>query len=203
MKKTPTILLIIFSAFMVLRSSAQDNDVLRDEIRICYGILPASQVSVSFFDALFLPSAKTDKYDSLITNTNSQYGVISVQYGHQFGKVVHLGAALTFNPVATKYLYKKGGMENDTWLCFSFMPRLDFCYFNRNIFTIYSSVAAGVSFLYCHADYNNRPDETFNTFWWAYQFTAMGIRIGKDIGGFVEIGYGYQGVINLGLSAKL
>lgn len=37
----------------------------------------------------------------------------------------------------------------------------------------------------------------------AYQINAIGIRIGSNIGGFLELGYGYKGIINAGFSVQL
>ncbi|WP_025765127.1 hypothetical protein [Dyadobacter tibetensis] len=34
------------------------------------------------------------------------------------------------------------------------------------------------------------------------QITPLGVRYGKGLGGFVEIGYGYKGILNFGVSSK-
>jgi hypothetical protein len=35
-----------------------------------------------------------------------------------------------------------------------------------------------------------------------FQITPFGVRAGKQTGVFAEIGYGYKGIINLGLSSR-
>jgi len=37
---------------------------------------------------------------------------------------------------------------------------------------------------------------------WGFQFTPFGIRVGRKIAGFAEVGYGYKGLINAGLSYR-
>jgi hypothetical protein len=34
------------------------------------------------------------------------------------------------------------------------------------------------------------------------QITPLGIRVGKKVGAFAELGYGYKGIVNLGLSGR-
>jgi hypothetical protein len=36
----------------------------------------------------------------------------------------------------------------------------------------------------------------------SFHFTPLGLRFGKNIGGFCEIGYGYRGIVNAGLSVR-
>lgn len=42
---------------------------------------------------------------------------------------------------------------------------------------------------------------TINSFAW--QVNVIGIRVGKAIAGFAEFGYGYKGIVNIGLSIQL
>ncbi len=37
----------------------------------------------------------------------------------------------------------------------------------------------------------------------AWQINAIGMRVGGDFGGFFEVGYGYKGIINLGISYQI
>jgi len=37
----------------------------------------------------------------------------------------------------------------------------------------------------------------------AYQANVIGVRIGKTFGGFAELGFGYKGIVNVGLSVQL
>jgi hypothetical protein len=74
---------------------------------------------------------------------------------------------------------------------------------HKKIFSLYSHVAAGVS-IKSHEEkrndfggYDNTPKNRF-----AYQITPVGIRIGTHIGGFAELGYGYQGMICAGVSYR-
>jgi len=46
-------------------------------------------------------------------------------------------------------------------------------------------------------------DEADNRVKFAYHLTAAKFRWGETVGGFVELGFGYRGILNLGLSIKL
>jgi hypothetical protein len=48
---------------------------------------------------------------------------------------------------------------------------------------------------------NTQPEEKRRTIP-AYQINAFSLRVGKSFGGFFELGYGYNGIVNLGVSYK-
>ncbi|MCK4288204.1 MAG: hypothetical protein KAW86_03280, partial [Bacteroidales bacterium] len=43
-------------------------------------------------------------------------------------------------------------------------------------------------------------EQTNNINHFNFQITAVGVRLGKSLGGFMELGFGYKGLLNFGLS---
>lgn len=63
---------------------------------------------------------------------------------------------------------------------------------------IYSGIGFGPCFL--SKTYPDLPNRSYQKVKLAYQITPFGIRVGKSLGGYAEIGYGFKGVFCAGLS---
>lgn len=74
----------------------------------------------------------------------------------------------------------------------------EFIIADRPIVKLYAITALGVHVIRVK-DYV----QTKTYAWPTCQITPFGIRYGRKFAGFVEIGYGYKGIVNLGLSARL
>lgn len=46
------------------------------------------------------------------------------------------------------------------------------------------------------------PDQTYSDGAMTFQATPLGLRIGRTVGVFAELGFGYKGILNLGISGK-
>ncbi len=65
----------------------------------------------------------------------------------------------------------------------------------------YSGAAAGISRHQrkeMHNDFSLEKEEYSKTIF-AYQVTALGMEFGKKLGGYIELGYGYKGVLSAGV----
>ncbi|HMP94076.1 MAG TPA: hypothetical protein PKD90_14430 [Phnomibacter sp.] len=96
--------------------------------------------------------------------------------------------------------YKANNRPNVTYSdrFLTIMPRADFKYLNKDNIQLYGSLAAGLSLL---KSSGNNSAATGTTF--AYQFSPIGLRVGKNFGFFTELGFGFRGLVMAGLSARL
>jgi hypothetical protein len=88
-------------------------------------------------------------------------------------------------------------------MAFTLMPKMEITYVQHGVFAAYSAVAVGVSYLTRKVNNANGTSEAGTLWRVGYQISLVGVRVGKNVGGFLELGYGYQGMFRLGLSAKL
>ena len=74
----------------------------------------------------------------------------------------------------------------------------DYRYISRNIFQMYSGVSVAYTSenVKSSGSYNSPDTNGFVN----YQFNVLGFRVGKKFAGFAELGYGYKGIINAGVS---
>ena len=78
---------------------------------------------------------------------------------------------------------------------YAVLPSGQVSYYKKGIVNLYGSVNAGVIF-----GNSKRNSETTTTTAFAYQVNPIGIRVGKQWGGYAELGYGYKGFANIGMS---
>ena len=79
----------------------------------------------------------------------------------------------------------------------------NFNYVRKPSFQMYSGLAFGYAFQDIHYIPIEGEEEVENPGKMAFHINAIGFRFGKSVGGFLELGYGYKGVINFGFSLKL
>ena len=77
---------------------------------------------------------------------------------------------------------------------------LTWLYSSRESFQAYGFAGAGLLHWeeYDHDQDNTSYTESGDKF--AFQFTPIGIRVGRSVGAFVELGYGYKGIFHGGIS---
>ena len=68
---------------------------------------------------------------------------------------------------------------------------------------MYSGLAFGYAFQNIQYMPIEGEEEVENPGKMAFHINAIGFRFGKSIGGFLELGYGYKGILNFGFSLKL
>ena len=74
-----------------------------------------------------------------------------------------------------------------------------FAYYHKNITDLYSGLLLGVN-IHFHSTESIPLLSTSGRFTW--QVTALGVRFGKKVYGNVEVGYGYKGMLSIGIGYR-
>lgn len=80
------------------------------------------------------------------------------------------------------------------------MARSDYRW-TRGFVQLYSGLAAGAAF--SRAEPYDKSFKTIKETNFAYQVNALGVRAGRKLGVFGELGFGYNGIVNAGISLRL
>ena len=184
-------------------TQSYDRSYLRNDIILGYGI-PSTD--------MFMPvqSSTLDDYfpDARYLRDNySGTGVIGITYRRVSHSEMFLwGASVSYN--ATKgEMYYLGNYEGElkrNFITIAFEGH--YRYQNLKKVQLYSGIGIGYSL---GSETLTPPGESgkssvsgsINRI--AYQINAIGIRVGNNIGGFLELGYGYKGIVNMGVSIQL
>lgn len=119
-----------------------------------------------------------------------------------YGRVVQENMKLSFSFDFQKFdvdLYThdvKWGQAEFSY--YTFMLRGDYGWYRKGRATLYSGAAFGLSVV-TEDDTEGSRDDT--DYYMAYQVNAIGIRLGKMVAGFAELGLGYSGILSAGITA--
>ncbi|MCF8236213.1 MAG: hypothetical protein K9G67_14550 [Bacteroidales bacterium] len=130
-------------------------------------------------------------------------GAFVFTYNYSLSKVVHLGGAFIYESITEDVMVnkeKKGEFRRDFY---TIAAEGRFSYLNASFFQMYSGVGAGITFntdKFISTD-NSENSDTQTHF--NFQINFLGLRVGNAFGAYAELGYGYKGIVNAGISVRL
>jgi len=198
-----TIAVVILSLLTGTCSMAQtlSDNTHRNEVRIGYGIITMPEM-VNSLMTNWSAIGINISMDSVTDYSASLHGIATLEYNRFMNKWLTIGGSLSVNPINTVLK-----TEHDLTLTWSYyvlniMPKVNFYYVNKEMFSMYSGIEVGLATIM----WSDRQGKTIESDFGAtvaFHVNAFGIRVGKQIGGFMEWGYGFRGIVNFGLSARL
>tara|TARA_B110000967_G_C18694426_1_gene464690 strand:+ start:139 stop:762 length:624 start_codon:yes stop_codon:yes gene_type:complete len=178
-----------------------------------------SEINVSLGVATFedFRVAIDDVISSIVTTVVSGQELTHSDGGRLTGYTIHysyavkdrwmLGASLAYQTVNRKLFLDNKESGKSSSAVYSFGVETNYRYISNPIFQMYSGLGAGYAFgksSFTLEDTNlefkdkNKTDYKINYF--TFHVTALGFRVGKKLEAFAEIGFGYKGILNGGIS---
>jgi len=186
-----------------LSAQSVEQNYQHHDVMISYGAFPFDQfLSV---ESSMLNDLYPDK--RYIRDHYSGSGIVSLSYRKITGSEKYLwGISAGYNQSKCSIYYLSDEVGQLSRQFITVAVDFEYRYVNRGILQIYSGGMLGYQFgtekLTPPAN-SEMPGGTGTLNRIAYQANVMGIRVGKDIAGFMEFGFGYKGMVNLGVSAQL
>ena len=155
-----------------------------------YGVSVYGQ-EINIFSNLDLPKSVEYGY-------THWYG-ITADYAYWVTEWLSVGATATWN-IGYRNIY--GDPYFKLWKTLrrdyiSAMPILRFAWYSRGVFQLYSSVGFGLG-VERWVRYTDAGEESDLMAYFAYDFKPIGLAVGRKWFGFIEVGYGSRGVLNVG-----
>lgn len=127
-------------------------------------------------------------------------GAWSLSYDYRFKKWFDLGLTLGYYGEYSKtYSNKDLSLTSHNRAHFvTVMPLLWFTWLNRKWVRMYTTIGLGATF----GTGTDFDGEKFSEDTAAFQFTPIGISVGRSLFGFAEVGLGAQGVLMMGVGYK-
>jgi len=183
---------------VVINVKAQESKIPRNQIEVSYGFYTTSH----FLGKVFTTMKKSIGSGRETNDTSSYYdlwkskGNLNISYKYRPLKKLYVGLSFICdfdNAVKTNKNGTNFGISN--FNLYTIALEIKYLYLNNKIIQLYGFLGAGYSLTF-NKEFNDL--KFFNG-----QLTPLGIRIGNKIGGFAEIGFGYKGVANIGLSLNI
>jgi len=216
----PTQLLAYFFAFISItsaKSQIDDSGNLGNhtEVYVGYGVVSTHQLNevagVSNFTEINTPFAEIP---SISTRS---IGSIHIGFLRHYNDKINFGFNAAFGSYSTLWAYKdqpnisSGNTVEFFNTYITLAARFNYNWLVKDTYRFYSGFGVGSTFVssdytFKSFDESSLENETFaratNSFQSDIQITLIGIRAGKNLAGFAELGIGYQGFLNVGVSYR-
>ncbi len=206
MKKIFMMAAVAIMAAMNMNVNAQDNSELKNEVSVSYGAGYMSALIDAF--GAGLGDAIVDYATNRDWANDSYSGTFGVEYfRHLNNPKLAVGGIATFTHYGEDVIDKSNndkvvGERSRNY--FTLMPAIKYNWVNKEHFAFYSKVAAGAMVLFDEdTDKENSQysdSDTFTCF--TFQLSPVGLEFGGAWRGYLEMGFGEQGVALIGLRHK-
>lgn len=195
--------LLLLIASNTLTAQSYDRSYLHHDLMISYG-LPSTDLFLNISSSMLDDRFPDKRY---IRDNYSGSGIISLTYRKvSKSEMFFWGGSASYNQTKGD-LYNVGSLEGEIKRNFLTVAiEGQYRYQNLKKVQLYSGVGIGYSIgnetLTASVGSGKQSSSgSINRFAW--QINVIGMRLGNNIGGFIELGYGYKGIINAGLSIQL
>ncbi|MCQ2287680.1 MAG: hypothetical protein MJZ74_01095 [Muribaculaceae bacterium] len=188
MKKYLFIAAALFAA--AFTASAEDYETPANEISASVGYFTHPHVALTFGDA----------FGGIIdgdASPENSVGSFGLTYMHNFNNRFGVGATTSFEHIYKNAKDGKKYTEN----FITVMPTARAYWFRHKSFGMYSRVAAGVA-LNCSKGYvkDTGKEKTDTDVLFGFHLAPVSMEFGSNkVSGFLELGWGYQGIFNAGV----
>lgn len=203
------LLLVILLFGASIQVSAQECKSKKHEIRVFYG--ETFQLDIARGIANGLVDAIGSIGSAHFKTSSNVYGAFGLGYRYNINRF-KVGGDISYIGYRSKIAMNKGGAsdyktsENN----FIVMPSAEFVYYKYGILELYGGAGVGTFISLSKSTpvtpegkkflNNNLNDKSADI---AYQINPIALRLGNGtVGGFLELGYGMKGLVNLGVSVK-
>jgi hypothetical protein len=188
-------LLTTVIAYLFFSTSTFSQTPDREELQISFGPLARNQIATD----ILLNMGRTLLREPIRKVAFSKK--VSATYRYQTNKklAVSVNAGLGWGDASKKYPFAERFNYRHKSYMLSFEAK--FNYLSKPNIELY--YFAGGGSVIVRERRLDRPTNQYETFMYpTFQVTPFGVRAGKQTGIFAEIGYGYKGIINMGLSSR-
>jgi hypothetical protein len=181
----------ILMLILALPSLAQDKGT--SQIMAGYAMMPSENpLSTLWFGVAQLG------WDD--TRFNARRGAVFGSYKYFVSNRIALGGTTGFNPNVLRSIFWLQSLDRFDAKILTTAGEVTCSIFSRPGIQFYAM--AGLGFYVMQSTVDNFSTST-QTYGPTVQITPVGIRFGKKVGVFGELGYGYKGIVNTGLSIKI
>lgn len=211
MKKISLLLTSFLLLFLVNQTKAQEvQDFSQNEIRVIVGDGLPFTVSSGFFDAFaYTLERLNSNYRRKFDGGKSSTPHLGIGYKYYVSERFNIGLDLSFQSSKDNFRFepRKDDLEEfhskGKKSLFLIMPTIEYIYMNRPKTKLYGNIKGGIAFIHKEEKFDsNQEDTDYSDQVGALQINPIGFRYGKDIGGFIEVGVGFQSIFAIGFSAK-
>jgi hypothetical protein len=189
-----TLLFATFVASLLNNSYSEAQTMSRNEVQIGAGIYANEHVAMdmleNFVRSLFGSEPKTLEPKTMA----------NLSYYYRVKPKIAVGMGIGYNSAEYRGMHEKANKPGYRTKTAVMAFEMKLYYKEKDNVSLYGG--AGFGNFYRQDQLISYPDQTYSDTAITFQITPLGIRLGKRVGAFVELGYGYKGIANVGVSGR-
>jgi hypothetical protein len=136
------------------------------------------------------------------TSNLKSTGAMHINYKFAIENKWILGATTGFSDTTQDISVNNAVIGEQKYRALTFAIESDYRYISNPSFQIYSGLGAGITINKGEFEPNSTKETSIhdNSSYFNYKVTALGLRVGKKLAGFLELGFGYKGILSAGIS---
>jgi hypothetical protein len=135
---------------------------------------------------------------------DGSYGSMHLGYKYHSSRIFAVGGFAAYDYAKSKGFLNGNETGRFYKTHYTFALEAELTYLPLGGFNMYA--LAGIGETFYHLNYKNNSDKRMNdsdtNLYTTFQITPIGVRIGRNAGAFLELGFGYRGILNAGLFAR-
>jgi len=191
------VLLILPNLTNVLQ--AQSNK--KSELNFGYGLITTNDWNFSFAPtSITVLDNQVEREASSINEKG--FGGFFIGYKFEVTRRLMLGGIIMYQKKAEDLLFADRSV-NFKRQFYTLAVELDYRYVNKELVKLYSGIGLGYTVInesFSGDTTNFRLIDSNEPGYFNLHVNAIGVRVGKALAGFAEIGFGYKGLLNFGIS---
>lgn len=197
MKRIPVNILVLLTlGFQGLPAQTLENS--KHEIHFGYGFLSDIEI-IAVFAESYSRTIGTFGGD-IISTELSATGPVIIGFNFRNSKKLTIGPEINLMQLGIRDRYSSGITVHGSYFVTNVSGRVDFRYVKRENLQMYSGILLGISYIF---DQSSDELDDDSTLFPSYQLNFFGIRFGKSWAGYAEVGFGRNGLLNIGVSKKM
>lgn len=193
------LLVVVILSFSVFNLKAQDMP--KHEFKVGYGTLTSNQFIDFFSDIVTYPIS----LGSINYEDEKYLGPLYLSYNYSINEWVDVGAIFAYERISESVLSRNDKIGDEVNNIYTIGLQSNFNYLHSDLVKLYSGV--GVALTISSNEFENTSNQSLSVDkdvveHFNFQVTAFGVRVGKGFGVFGEVGFGYKGILNAGVSYR-
>jgi len=195
--KTIAAFLLILGLIIITSPLAHSQDK-PNQISVGYGVITIDEELDLIEDVI----GSFISIGTFKTDNTQMSGAAVFTYNHALSDIVHLGGAFAYETITEDVLVADSLAGDLKRQFYTLAAESRFTYIHGSFFQMYSGVGAGITFNTDTFEDKSGNSKSENQTHFNFQLNLLGLRVGNSFAGYAELGYGYKGIVNFGLSIR-
>ncbi|MDZ7742561.1 MAG: hypothetical protein U5Q03_12620 [Bacteroidota bacterium] len=196
------ILIALISLFFVCASFNLQAQEHKNELSVSYGLATINDFGNIFANLFSDVIISAFGPDAVNTDTKTS-GAFLLTYQYYFTNVISAGPVIGYEKLTDEISVDKSPAGKIEHNAFTFAAEGRINYVNKASFGMYLGIGAGLTSINSKTTSSKAgsqdPDSSSG---FTFHVTGLGIRVGDQLAASAELGFGYRGLLNLGVSYR-